>query len=117
MPGGLIYLLNKVFIEMGIKPEMLVKSFYNVPDYYHSDDKAFIKALKEMDRQKKELEGTGMKFYPGYAETALKVPGFLKEISNKGFKEFWIYMRRDHKVHRLNKFCLPEFYDLEPYNF
>lgn len=69
-----------------------------------------------MAQERKETEAKGLKYVPGFYETALKKPDFLQTMSNLGYKESWVFLRRDPDVHKYNKFCLPEFYDLAPYN-
>jgi len=105
----------QIVAKGGVELVLLFENSYWLSDFYQTNETAYQKRLASMAVQKKELEPAGLKYVPGFFETALKKPGFLKTMSDLGYKETWVFLRRDPDVHKYNKFCLPEFYDLEPY--
>jgi hypothetical protein len=118
MPGGLIYGFNEIAAIMGVNLVMLDEGTYPLPDFYKTDQEKFQEYIEIMDERRKGLKVLGIKYLPGFYETALKKPGFLPAIAKLGYKEVWVFIRRGQpKVYNYNKFCLREFYDLEPYNF
>ncbi|MFQ5444036.1 MAG: hypothetical protein ACE5EK_05400 [Nitrospinales bacterium] len=117
IPGGLNYTWNRVAAHLGANLVMLDEGSYMLPDFYGSDQEKFKKLLRGIKKKQKLIEKTGMKYIPGFYETALKKPGFFNEIAKQGYDEAWVYIRRKSEIHRYHKFCLPEFYDLKPYNF
>jgi len=108
---------TEIASNMGADIVALYESSYSLPDYYESDEEAYDDLLEEMAEQRKKVEAAGMRYVPGFFETALKKLGFLETMAKLGYHEVWVYIRRDPDVHKYNKLCLPEFYDLEPYNF
>ena len=108
----------RVASKMGADIAALHEDSYSLPDYYESDKKAYIDLLKKMKKRQIRDEAAGLRYIPGFYETAFKKLGFLEAMAELGYKEVWVFVRRAKpEVYNYNKFCLPEFYDLEPYNF
>jgi len=116
-PGGTQYLWNRVAHDMGADLVMLDEKSYPVPDHYQVDEAKYKAGLNALAASQKEVVQAGMRYVPGFYETALKKTGFLAEMAARGYPETWVFIRRDPEVHRYNKFLLPEFYDLTPYPF
>ena len=118
MPGGLVYGFNQIAAMMGVNLVMLDEGTYPLPDFYKTDEEKFQEYLEMMDERRIGMKALGIKYLPGFYETALKKPGFLTAMAKLGYKEVWVFIRREKpKVFRYNKFCLREFYDLRPYAF
>lgn len=103
--------------KMGVDIVALFESSYFLSDNYASDNEAYNNELEKMARQRKSMESAGMEYVPGFFETALKKPGFMEDMGKLGYKEVWVFIRRDPDVHKYDKLCLPEFDDLAPYEF
>lgn len=103
--------------KMGVDIVALFESSYFLSDDFASDHKAYNDQLKKMAKQRKSMEAAGVEYVPGFYETALKKPGFMEAMAKLGYKEVWVYIRRDEDVHKYHKVCLPEFNDLGPYEF
>jgi hypothetical protein len=116
-PGSINFVWIQEAATRGVRLVSLDERTYGLPDYYQSEPEKYQEKLEEITKNKKDAEAMGMRYVPGFYETALKRPGFLEAIQDLGYREIWIFLRRDGKVHRYHKFCLPEFYDLKPYGF
>lgn len=117
-PGGMPYLWNRVANDMGVDLVMLDERSYAVPDFFGVNEAKYRAGLDSIAEAEQEVVQARMRYVPGFYETALKKPGFMNAMADRGYKETWIFIRRgDPKVHRYDKFLLPEFYDLSPYNF
>ncbi len=118
MPGGMVFSFNQIAAMMGVNLVMLDEGVYPLPDFYKTDEKKFQEFLEIMDERRIGMKALGVRYLPGFYETALKKPGFLSAMAKLGYKEIFVFIRRGKpEVYNFSKFCLREFYDLEPYNF
>ncbi len=71
-PGGTQYLWNRVANDLGADLVMLDEGSYTIPDFYQVDEAKYKGGLDSIARAENNVVKAGMRYMPGFFETALK---------------------------------------------
>jgi len=109
MPGRSDYAYVNVLNNAGVRMLVLDEGSYPIPDNYQVNTSVYDDKVSKMAIQKTNAISAGLRYAPGFYETAVQKPDFIVEMAKLGHKEVWIFIRTNQTI-TWDKFGLPEFY-------